>query len=254
VRILFLTFLTALTLLGAEYINPTPYVSTSTASGDEFEKEFATKEEANLFDPLSGYNDIMTTINDKFYVYLLKPTALGYGYIVPKEARSGISNFFENLFFPIRFVNNLLQFKFQNSLEELERFAINSTIGILGFMDVARDEFGIQAHNEDFGQTLGYYGVGSGFHVVLPLLGPSNLRDMAGIFGDSWVNPINYIESRDANLLDNNDESLYVTLFQVINKTSLHIEEYDNFKKDAIELYPFLRNAYEARRTKLISE
>ncbi len=253
-RILFLTLLTTLTLLGAEYINPTPYVSTSIASSDDFETEFATKEEANLFDPLSGYNEIMTTINDKLYIYLLRPTAVGYGYIVPEVARTGISNFFENLFFPIRLVNNLLQFKFQNSFEELERFAINSTIGILGFMDIAKDEFGIQSHSEDFGQTLGHYGMGNGFHVVLPFLGPSNLRDMAGIFGDSWVNPINYIESRHANLLDSNEESLYITIFHTINHTSLHVEEYDNLKKDAIELYPYLRNIYEARRTKLISE
>ncbi|MDD4505588.1 MAG: VacJ family lipoprotein [Sulfurospirillaceae bacterium] len=253
-RILFLTFITVFTLFGTEYINPTPYVSTSATSGDDFEKEFTAKEETNLFDPLSGYNEVMTTINDKFYVYLLRPTAVGYSYVVPELARTGISNFFENLFFPIRFINNLLQFKFQNSFEELERFALNSTIGILGFMDVAKDEFGIQAHSEDLGQTLGYYGVGNGFHVVLPLLGPSNVRDMAGIFGDSWVNPINYIESRHANLVDNNDESLYITLFHTINKTSLHVEEFDNLRKDAIELYPFLRNLYESRRTKLISE
>lgn len=173
---------------------------------------------------------------------------------MPENARSGIGNFFDNLFFPIRFANNLLQFKIKNSVDELGRFVINSTMGIAGFADVAYTTFDIKAHNEDFGQTLGFYGMGSGFHVVLPLFGPSNLRDIAGIFADTWVNPLNYITSRDTNLLKDNEQSLYLTGFYTINKTSLHIEEYDAFKKDAIELYPYLRSFYEARRNQLISE
>ncbi|MDD3342693.1 MAG: VacJ family lipoprotein [Sulfurospirillaceae bacterium] len=229
-------------------------MSTSSLGNDDFEKEFTNQKEANIIDPLSGYNTIMTTINDKFYEYLLKPTAQGYASIVPENTRTGISNFFDNLLFPIRFVNNLLQLKFQNSVDELERFVINSTIGVVGFVDVAYDSFNLKAHDEDFGQTLGFYGVGSGFHVVLPLFGSSNLRDIAGIFTDAWINPLNYITARDVNLLKNSEQSLYVTGFYTINRTSLRIEEYDNFKKDAIELYPYLRSFYEARRTKLISE
>lgn len=253
-RILFLTFLMTLTLFSAEYINASPYVSTSVMSGDEFETEFSGNKEADLFDPLSGYNNFMTNINDKFYVYLLRPTAVGYGYVVPKVARTGISNFFENLFFPVRFVNNLLQLKFQNSFEEFERFALNSTIGILGFMDVAKDEFDIHPHNEDLGQTFGHYGMGNGFHIVLPLLGPSNLRDLVGILGDTWVSPINYIEARDYNMWDNQEQALYATGLNIINKTSLNIENIDTLRKDAIDLYPLMRSVYESRRNKLISE
>ncbi len=241
-------------LLSADYIETSSYVSTSSLRNDDFEKEFNNPKEDNPFDPLSGYNSIMTNINDKFYEYLLKPTAQGYAYIVPENTRSGIGNFFDNLFFPIRFANNLLQFKIKNSVDELERFIINSTMGIAGFADVAYTTFDIKTHNEDFGQTLGFYGMGSGFHVVLPLFGPSNLRDIAGIFADTWVNPLNYIASRDTNLLKDNEQSLYLTGFYTINKTSLHIEEYDAFKKDAIELYPYLRSFYEARRNQLISE
>jgi phospholipid-binding lipoprotein MlaA len=230
------------------------YLGADLQSNEDFETEFNTQTNENLFDPLSGYNEIMTTFNDNFYEYLLRPTAQGYAYVVPEMARHGISNFFENLFFPIRFVNNLLQFKFANTLEETERFVLNSTMGILGFRDFAGEELGIKAHDEDLGQTLGYYGVGSGVHVVLPLLGPSNVRDIVGLVGDAWLNPINYINAHDSDVLNSSGEAIAVTAFYTINKTSLHVKEYDSFKKDAIELYPFLRNAYESRRNKLISE
>lgn len=233
-------------LLSSEYIGAT------THSNDDFETEFKSTEK--VFDPLSGYNEIMTSFNDTFYEYLLKPTAEGYAYIMPQMARNGVNNFFENLFYPIRFINNILQLKFYNGWEETERFVLNSTMGILGFRDVAGEELGIKAHDEDLGQTLGHYGVGNGFHIVLPFFGPSNLRDVAGLMGDAWLNPLNYIEARNANLLASNEASLASTAFYTINKTSLHVKEYDNFKKDAIELYPFLRSFYESRRNKLISE
>lgn len=224
------------------------------ASTNELEDEFQTNKEENLFDPLHGYNEIMTSFNDTLYEYILRPTAQGYTYIVPEPARQSLSNAYSNLFFPIRFVNNLLQLKFQNSTEELGRFVINSTLGIAGLFDVANSEFHLKPHPEDLGQTLGYYGLGNGFHVVLPLWGPSNVRDIVGLAGDTWINPLYYIESRDANLLGSHEESWYVASFYVLNETSLHVEEYDAFKKDAIELYPFLRNIYESRRNKLISE
>ena len=240
-------------LLSLSFLVAAQTSTAGTNGNEDLETEFNTKSE-EIFDPLSGYNELMTSFNDNFYEYILRPTAEGYSYIVPEMARNGVSNFFDNLFFPIRLVNNLLQFKFNNSLEETERFVLNSTMGILGFRDVADEELGIKEHKEDFGQTLGFYGVGSGFHVVLPILGPSNVRDIVGLAGDYWLNPINYIESRDANLLDNTAESFYVTAYYTINETSLHVKEYENIKKDAIELYPFLRSLYESRRNKLISE
>jgi len=242
-------------LISLSFLSASDYIGTTTHNNDDFEAEFNTKNSENLFDPLSGYNEVMTSVNDKFYEYLLRPTAQGYAYVVPEMARHGVSNFFENIFYPIRLVNNLLQLKFYNSWEETERFVLNSTMGILGFRDVAGEELGIKAHDEDLGQTLGHYGVGNGFHVVLPLFGPSNVRDIAGLAGDMWLNPITYMKGRhDANLLDNSDQAMAATAFYTINKTSLHVKEYDNFKKDAIELYPFLRDVYESRRTKLISE
>jgi len=224
------------------------------ASTSEIEGEFNPIKEESLFDPLSGYNEVMTTFNDGMYEYILKPVSQGYAYVVPKPAREGIDNAFENLLFPVRFINNLLQFKFQNSIEELGRFVINSTLGIAGFMDVASSEFGLKKHEEDFGQTLGHYGVGSGFHIVLPFLGPSNVRDIVGLVGDTWASPLSYIEARDANMLDSSEEEWILKGVKGLNFISLHAEEYDALKKDAIELYPFIRNFYESRRTKLIRE
>ena len=106
--------------------------------------------------------------------------------------------------------------------------------------------FSLQAYPEDFGQTLGHYGVGSGFHIVLPLLGPSNLRDTLGLIPDYYLDPISYI--------DRTEKRMAVRRYKLVNHTSLHIGEYENLKKDAVDLYPFLRDVYEQRRVKQIEE
>ena len=230
---------------------------------DEFEDEF-TASEQEIFDPLSGYNRVMTGFNDSFYINVLDPVARVYRWVLPGTARRGVKNFFHNLLFPLRFVNNALQLKATNAGEEFLRFSINSTIGILGFWDPAKEWFGLEAHEEDFGQTLGYYGVGGGFHVVLPLLGPSNLRDMFSLYPDLQMDPVNYVENRPYNFPKQEGEYLGVsrqtlqaidlTLLKTVNTESLRIGQYENLKKDAIELYPFLRDVYEQNRAKLIRE
>ena len=135
----------------------------------DFDVEF--KETTPIADPLSGYNRVMTSFNDAFYEYALIPVARGYAYVVPKSARTAVSNFFDNLMFPVRFVNNLLQFKFKNAGEETLRFLANTIIGFGGLTDGAQ-YYGLTKRDEDFGQTLGAWGLGGGFHVVLPVLGP----------------------------------------------------------------------------------
>ena len=219
----------------------------------EFEEEFKASDK-EVFDPLSGYNRAMTVFNDKLYLWVLDPVARGYQFVMPEPARRGVNNFFVNLLYPIRVVNNLLQFKIKNAGEETLRFVANSTIGVLGFWDPAKEWFGLEAHDEDFGQTLGYYGVGGGFHIVLPVLGPRNLRDVLSMYPDhyaKWDNkyyldPSSYVES-DVNRLG---------LFAVdnVNYTSLHLDEYQSLKKDALDWYLFLRDAYEQKRDKEIKE
>ncbi len=230
---------------------------------DEFEDEFGDAEK-EVFDPLSGYNGVMTEFNDGFYVYFVDPVARGYRWVLPDGARRGVNRFFHNLFFPIRFVNNVLQLKVKNAGEEFLRFVLNSTIGIFGIWDPAKEWFDLEAHEEDFGQTLGYYGVGGGFHVVLPFLGPSNVRDMFSLYPDMQMDPVYYVENRPYNLLQNEGEylgysrkalqSAQLTVLKTINRESLRIGQYSNLKKDAIELYPFLRDVYEQNRSKLIKE
>ncbi|MEA1879900.1 MAG: VacJ family lipoprotein [Campylobacterota bacterium] len=221
---------------------------------DDFSDEFSTQEE-ELFDPLRNYNIWMTDINDKLFIYAVNPISEAYAYILPHTLRLGISNAIHNLQFPIRLTNNLLQGKIKNASDETGRFIINSTIGLLGLIDVAGEYKNLHAHNEDFGQTLGYYGVGDGFHVVLPLLGPSNVRDTVGLIVDGYTSPLVYDNSlKQYRVPSNLKESIVLYGFKNINKNALNLGAYESLKKDAIELYPFLRDIYEQKRTSDISE
>lgn len=223
---------------------------------DDFDNEFTAKQKVEVFDPLSGYNRAMTSFNDSFYINVLNPVSKGYSNTVPQTARIGLSNFFNNLLFPVRFVNNLLQFKFKNSAEELGRFVVNTLWGLGGFMDPAKTELGWMEHKEDFGQTLGYWGVGEGFHVVLPFLGPSNLRDMVGLVADSYTSPVSTTGSSDLEYKIPNkfSEQIAITTVDTVNDTSFKVGQYENLKKDALDLYPFLRDIYTQNRNKLIEE
>lgn len=222
---------------------------TLTASfADEF------KEEKNNFDPLEGYNRAMTSFNDFLYLNILNPVAKGYATILPEEARIGVSNFIHNITFPIRFINNILQLKFENASIELGRFAVNSTFGILGLMDPASNELNWEKKPEDFGQTLGYYGVGEGFHIVLPVYGPSNLRDLVGLVGDSYVSPLSDTGSLEYKIPDRIEKTFAIKAFDTVNDTSLNLGKYENLKKDAIDLYPFLKDVYTQNREKQIKE
>lgn len=223
---------------------------------DEFDNEFKQENKQTVFDPLSGYNRVMTTFNDYAFIYVLNPVAKGYAYVLPQDVRVGVSNFFDNLLFPIRFTNNILQLKFENAGVELGRFVVNTIWGLGGVMDPATKELGWKQYDEDFGQTLGHYGVGSGFHIVLPLIGPSNLRDMFSMVPDGYVSPISVTGSSDIGykIPDTALEALAITGVKTINSVSLKLGQYENIKKDALDLYPFLRDIYEQRRNQQIKE
>ncbi len=222
---------------------------------DEFGEEFSADANEEIFDPLSGYNRAMTGFNDGLYNYVLDPVLIkGYNFILPEPARVSVNNFFENLYFPVSVANNILQLKFKTTGTETARFVINSTIGILGLFDPARSWFDLEPHQEDFGQTLGHYGVGGGFHIVLPFFGPSNLRDLTGDFLDFYVNPIYYVEVREYNLVNNKYVGWAAITYKEFNKMSLYTKEYENVKKDALDLYPFMRDLYEQNRQKEIEE
>ena len=218
---------------------------------DEFENELKVDVKS---DPLSGYNRIMTNFNDKMFTYVLSPVSTGYRTVVHEKIRSSVDNFFHNILYPIRLVNNLLQGKFVNSVDETSRFLINSTFGVFGLFDPAKRNFGLKAHNEDFGQTLGFYGVAAGPHIVLPFFGPSNLRDTFSMYPDSFINPITYTDDTGYNLTNSDKESLLLKGYERINFISQHESEYEKMKKDAVDLYPFLRDIYEQDREQQIKE
>ncbi|MDR0407523.1 MAG: VacJ family lipoprotein [Campylobacteraceae bacterium] len=219
---------------------------------DEFEEEFSTPNSSD-FDPLEKYNRAMTKFNNAAIVYVVSPVAKGYKKIVPYGARNSIGNFFDNLMFPVRFVNNVLQGKITGAFSESGRFIINTTVGFLGFADVATDIYKIEKRQEDFGQTLGYWGVPGGPHIVLPFLGPSNVRDLGGRFADVVINPTNYFEWRYANIIGR-DRAYGLRAVELLNNTPQIVDMYGMVTKDAIDLYPLLKNMYEQRRNALIKE
>jgi phospholipid-binding lipoprotein MlaA len=142
-----------------------------------------------VYDPWEGYNRWMYNFNASFDRNIFIPTVNAYRWVLPEFARTGINNFFSNLGEFRNLANALLQGKFKQSGNTLGRLAVNTTLGIAGLMDPATD-FGLYEHKEDFGQTLGYWGVGPGPFLVLPVLGPSTLRDAPGILVDPIYHPI----------------------------------------------------------------
>lgn len=230
------------------------FVQADDSFGDEFEDEFTQKEQNSSWDPLKGYNIQMTKFNDFVYMNIMGPVAKGYKKVVSKPVREGVSNVFHNVQFPVRLTNNLLQLKFKNSIEETARFVINSTYGLAGFIDLAKKEGGLKPHNEDLGQTLGFYGVSDDLHIVLPLWGPSNLRDTIGKIGDNFLNPLVYAHSHEVDILEDDAPYYLINVYSTINEYSLQVDKYEALRKDAVDLYPLLKNVYDQRRKKLIKE
>ena len=213
---------------------------------DFFLEEEAEEEVVRVADPLSGWNRVMFQFNDRFYFWLLKPVARGYRAVIPTPVRSGIKNFFHNLTTPIRMASCILQGKGQAAGTEFVRFIINSTVGVLGFGDPAKGWFKLDPSEEDLGQTLGTYGIGDGFYIVWPILGPSTLRDSVGMIGDWFLNPVSYVDPTEA--------YLGITAAETVNETSFRIGDYESFKEAAIEPYTAFRDAYIQYRKKKVKE
>lgn len=206
--------------------------------GDE--STLAVKERL-IADPLQPLNRGVFWFNDKLYFYLFKPVARGYRFVVPRPGRVSVSNFFSNLATPVRASNSLLQFKFRALGTELYRFAVNSTIGVVGLFDPADSMLGVKKSVEDFGQTLGHYQVGHGFYLVLPIVGPSSLRDGCGVFVDSYLDPLRYAKL-------NSVEYFSVKILDAETRLSLDRNTYEGIIADSIDPYLFIRAAYAQRR------
>lgn len=218
---------------------------------DEFEDEFSDDEDLfadegvaiEVSDPLQGFNRAMFWFNDKLYFWLIKPVARVYR-IVPEGARISVANFFHNVATPIRLVNAALQGDPNGAMTEFSRFFINTTVGIGGLFDPAKKHAQLDRVDTDFGLTLGKWGFGSGAYLVLPIYGPSSVRDGVGRFADGFLDPWYwYLWNRDKKL-----EFVAVKAFEKVNFFSLDKDTYEGIKRDTLDPYLFIRDAYMQHR------
>ena len=235
-----------ITTAEAQQIPSDPDIIEDKSDEDFFEEEFE-EDKLQVADPLSPWNRAMFHFNDKLYFWALKPLARGYKAVTPHFFRTGVKNFFRNLTTPIRLVNCILQVKGKAATVEFSRFIVNTTIGVLGFGSPA-DKYPKLAppDAEDLGQTLGNYGLGNGFYLVWPILGPSTLRDSIGRAGDFFLDPVGYVEPAEA--------SMGIRGFDMVNNTSFRIGDYESLKKAAIDPYTALRDVYLQIRENKIKE
>ena len=194
-------------------------------------------------DPLEPLNRGVYKFNDGVDHLIVKPAAEVYRGVLPDFVRKGVSNVFANLNDVVIAVNNLLQGKIANAASDVGRVALNTTLGLLGIFDPAT-QAGLEKHNEDFGQTLGYWGLGDGPYIVLPLLGPSSLRDTVGWVGDVYAWPITYVDpDRDRNAL---------IALRFLGQRAELLDATTILEAAALDPYEFTRDAYLQRRRNLV--
>lgn len=197
---------------------------------------------ANPADPFESFNRGVYRFNDALDKTVAKPVSQGYNKIMPEVGKTMVSNFFSNLDDVLVTANDFLQLKFVQGLSDGTRVLVNSTLGIGGLIDVA--SMNIEKHNEDFGQTLGYWGIGSGPYLMLPILGPSSVRDGIGDLGDSQISPL-------ANTYPvHTRNSLYVT--RAVSRRAQLLSGESVMEGAIIDRYSFIRDAYLQRRRNLV--
>ena len=200
-------------------------------------------------DPLEGLNRGIYKFNDVADKAVIKPIATAYKAVAPSPVRKGINNFFNNLNVFGTVCNDLLQFKFSNAFTDAGRFVINSTFGIAGLIDLASMD-NIEIHKEDFGQTLGFWGIGNGAYLVLPLLGPSTVRDTAGlVFDGMYTDPLSYMRSNDNVRLYNQ-----LQIVKFLDKRTELLTASDLVDEASLDPYAFMRDAYLQRRTNQVND
>jgi phospholipid-binding lipoprotein MlaA len=196
-------------------------------------------------DPLESFNRKVFWFNDHLDTYVLEPVAKGWDYVLPRRVETCISNFFWNLHFPIDTVNAALQGKFKDAGSDVGRFLVNTTVGVAGFFDPATS-LGLELHWEDFGQTLGWWGVGTGPYLMLPILGPSDIRDGGGLIVDSATSITPFFV--------NSYILLGARTVEIVNIRAQYLDTIRKAKEAAFDYYSFVRNAYLQRRAGLIND
>jgi phospholipid-binding lipoprotein MlaA len=219
---------------------------------DDFDDEYS--DTGNLVaDPLKGWNTVWFYFNDAMYHGVFKPVAKGYAWAIPAKPRQWVRNFFTNMLFPVRFVNDILQGKFDAAYMETSKFIANTSWGLLGFVDVTADmkrNWEPERPTADgFGQTLGKAGIGHGIYLVWPFLGPSSIRESVGWVADAYLDPLTY---GDLSFI----EFLAIRAYKNVNQLSLELKgnEYETLTEGAIDKYAAVRNAYIRFRAKKVKE
>lgn len=228
------------------------------ASAQEFLSEEALFEEdvqgtVDIYDPLEEINRYTFQFNDFVILNVVRPLANGYQAITPDPVEEAASNFFTNLKYPVRLTGNLLQGRLKGAWVETGRFAINSTVGVVGIFTPADQVDGFAPiPREDIGQALGSWGIGEGPYLVLPLLGPSNLRDLGGLVGDRAVNPL----KEPYSLIDDWDWEWRLALAgsEFVAESPSLVNRYIQMKGSAIDAYSSLKNGYTQFRRAAIEE
>jgi phospholipid-binding lipoprotein MlaA len=221
--------------------------------------------ESNEYDPIESFNTKVFEFNRQVDRFVLKPVAKGYNFLMPDLVQVGISNMFSNIRFAPRFLNNLFQGKLKGAGIEAGRFVLNSTVGMAGFFDFAK-EVKLVTPEEDFGQTMGFYGVGPGPYLVLPLLPPFTVRDFTGFLTDIALNPINWLVApiievdgvpsviSHPNRTTSSLVQIGARVGEIVNDRSRNLEKFQGVEEATLDLYSAVRNAYLQTRAKAIRE
>ena len=199
-----------------------------------------THQPGSVYDPIEPVNRAVFSFNMFLDTWVLEPVARAYRFITPEQARRSIANFLANLRSPVIFANDALQGERERAGITLGRFMINTTLGVAGLFDPATT-FGLPRHDEDFGQTLGVWGVPNGPFLMLPLLGPSNGRDTVGRVGDYLINPLNHC-------CINQDERIGLFGTTAVSEREANIELIDDLRQNSIDLYATVRTIYTQKR------
>jgi phospholipid-binding lipoprotein MlaA len=232
-----------LTLVAGCASQPKPAADGWTGSDEQKIAEIDTEN-----DPFELLNRFTFAFNMALDTLVFQPVAATYRFFLPAEVRNSVRNTVRNLRSPLILINDVLQGEMERAETTLVRFLVNSTMGVLGLFDVAAD-MGYPYHDEDFGQTLGAHGMGEGFYLVLPVLGPSNPRDGIGILVDIYLDPMFYA----AEAADIEDFLLARTLAEGIDKRARNIETIEDLKRDSIDFYARVRSLYRQSRANEIN-
>jgi len=215
----------------------------SPASGEalpadqEYEEMYDEAEENGAYpDSIEGFNRGVFAFNDGFVTYIFSPINTVYTGFFPPDIRAGFGNFYRNLGYPVRLINALLQFKFDKMAKETASFAMNTVFGVGGLFNVTRNMESLQSSPEDFSQTLAFYGLGSGTYLVLPILGPTTLRDAVGSVADSFAHPLTYVTPDSAKYaLIGHDKG---------NAASAQLPTYMSIKEESFDHYTSMKDVY----------